>query len=192
LIHQHSSPATPSRRAVLGGIAALGASVALPVWPAVAETAADHEHRGRFRVSLSVSPFTEAVLELLSLTDGRRTARTVRDVQRLLNRHGATEVFARVATLKNARSGDAEYGFVNAIERARLARELGLPLNPELGLWAVYGDVRSQPPPDFSDYPSIRLPGPWISLTLPQMERALRQYGALVARQILSTGVRVN
>jgi hypothetical protein len=192
LIHQHSSPATPSRRAVLGGIAALGASVALPVWPAVAETAADHEHRGRFRISLSVSPFTEAVLELLSLTDGRRTARTVRDVQRLLNRHGATEVFARVATLKNARSGDAEYGFVNAIERARLARELGLPLNPELGLWAVYGDVRSQPPPDFSDYPSIRLPGPWISLTLPQMERALRQYGALVARQILSTGVRVN
>jgi arabinogalactan endo-1,4-beta-galactosidase len=67
-----------------------------------------------------------------------------------------------------------------------------MPLNPELGLWDIYGDIRRQPPPDFSDYPSIRLPGPWLSLTLGQMERALRQYGALAARQILATGVRVN
>ena len=36
------------------------------------------------------------------------------------------------------------------------------------------------------------LPGPWNTLTLEQMERALRQYGALVARQLLGTGVRVN
>jgi hypothetical protein len=160
LLRQHSSPATPSRRAFLGGAAALGAAVALPAWSAAAETATDHDSRDGFRVSLSVSPFTEAVLESLSLTDGRRTATTVRDVQRLFNRHGATEVFVRVATLKNAKSGDAEYGFSHAIERARLARQLGMPLNPELGLWAVYGDVRRQPAPDFSDYPSIRLPGP--------------------------------
>lgn len=189
---QQPSPATPSRRAFLGGAAALGAAVALPAWPAVAKTAGDHQHRGGFRVSLSVSPVTEAVLGSLSLTDGRRTAGTVRGVQRLFNGHGATEVFVRVATRKNARSGDAEYGFSRAIERARLARDLGMPLNSELGLWAVYGDIRSQPAPDFSDYPSIQLPGPWASLTLPQMERALRHYGALVARQILSTGVRVN
>jgi arabinogalactan endo-1,4-beta-galactosidase len=189
---QHSNCATASRRAFLGGAAALGAAVALPRWPAVAETPPDREHRGGFRVSLSVSPAAEAVLASLSLTDGRRTASTVRDLQRLFNRHGATEVFVRVATLRNARDGDAEYGFSRAIERARLARQLGLPLNPELGLWAVYGDIRRQPPPDFSDYPSIRLPGPWTSLTLAQMERALEQYGALVARQLLGTGVRVN
>jgi hypothetical protein len=143
-------------------------------------------------VSLSVSPFTEAVLTSVSLTDGKRTARTAGQVQRLFNRHGATEVFARVATLAHAPLADAEYGFARALERARLAARLGMPLNPELGLWAVYGDIRRQPSPDFSDYPSIRLPGPWLSLTLAQMEDALAQYGALVARQVLSTGVHVN
>jgi arabinogalactan endo-1,4-beta-galactosidase len=143
-------------------------------------------------VSLSVSPVTETVLGSVSLTDGSRTADTVAEVQRLFNRRAATEVFARVATLEHAGSGDAEYGSARAIERARLARDLGMPLNPELGLWAVYGDIRAQPAPDFSDYPSIRLPGPWTSLTLAQMERALLQYGALAARQLLATGVRVN
>lgn len=197
---QHRSPAVLSRRAFLGGTAALGAAAtlpalpaaALPALPAVATTADDPHHGGGFRVSLSVSPVTETVLGSLALNDGRRTASTVRDVQRLFNRHGASEVFVRVATRSNARVGDAEYGFARALERARLARGLGMPLNPELGLWAVYGDITDQPAPDFSDYPSIRLPGPWSSLTIAQMQSALRQYGALVARQIMSTGVRVN
>ena len=114
-----------------------------------------------FRVSLSVSPVTEAVVASVPLTDGPRRAATVGEVQRLFLRYGATEVFARVATRRVAPSGDAEYGFARGIERARLARNLGLPLNPELGLWAVYGDIRSQPAPDFSDYPEIRLPRPW-------------------------------
>jgi arabinogalactan endo-1,4-beta-galactosidase len=189
---QHHRPAVLSRRAFLGGAATLGAAAALPARPAVATTADDRRHRFGFRVSLSVSPVTETVLGSLALADCRRTARTVRDVQRLFDRHGANEVFVRVATRKNAKFGDAEYGFARALERARLARDLGLPLNPELGLWAVYGDIRDQPAPDFSDYRSIHLPGPWSSLTIAQMQRALRQYGALVARQILSTGVRVN
>src|SRR3989440_4850444 len=183
---QHPDPA-PSRRAFLGGAAALGTAAALPEWPAAASARARGDHRG-FRVSLSVSPVTEAVLASLSLTDGRRTAGTVRDVQRLFRRHGATEVFVRVATRENARVRDAEYGFARAIERARLAACLGMPLNPELGLWAVYCDITRQPSPDFTDYPAIRLPAPWLPLTLAQMEGALRQYGALVARQVLSTG----
>jgi len=182
---------TPTRRAFLGGSAALGAALALPVWPVKADLALRRDPRS-FRVSLSVSPFTEAVLGSLALTDGRRTASTVRRVQRLFNLHGATEVFARIATRRNASSGDAEYGFSRAIERAQLARDLGMPLNPELGLWAVYGDITGQPSPDFSDYPSIQLPGAWTSLALPEMEAALRRYGALVARQLLATGVRVN
>ena len=188
---QDHGSAAPSRRAFLGVAAALSATAALPAWPA-ARSAQGHFGRDGFRVSLSVSPFTEAVLGAVTLADGRRRASTVREVQRLFNRHGATEVFVRVATLRNARDGDAEYGFERAIERARLAAHLGMPLNPELGLWAVYGDITRQPPPDFGDYPSIVLPGPWLSLTLAQMEDALRQYGALVARQILSAGVHVN
>ena len=187
---RHPCPPGPTRRAFLGGSAALGAALAIPGWPVKANPALRRDPRS-FRVSLSVSPFTEAVLGSLSLTDGRRTASTVRQVQQLFNLHGASEVFARVATRRNASSGDAEYGFARAIERAQLARDLGMPLNPELGLWAVYGDISGQPPPDFSDYPSISLPGTWTSLALPQMEAALRQYGALVAQQILATGVTV-
>ena len=49
-----------------------------------------------------------------------------------------------------------------------------------------------QQPPDFSDYPSIRVPGVWTSLRLEQMLPIMRQYGALVAKQILGTGVTVN
>ena len=149
---QHRSPAVLSRRAFLGGAAALGAAAALPARPAVGRTSGGRHHRGGFRVSLSVSPFTEAVLASLALADGHETARTVKAVQRLFDRHGATEVYARVATRQHARLGDAEYGWARALERARLARDLGLPLNPELGLWAVYGDITRQPAPDFSDY----------------------------------------
>lgn len=179
-----------SRRGLLGGVAAVGVGFAVPSVRAGA-VGGGAGRRG-FRVSLSVSPVAEAVVASVALSDGCGAGSTVRGAQELFNRHGASEVFVRVATRRQAPLGDQELGFARAIERARLARELGMPLNVEIGLWAVYGDIRDQPAPDFSDYPSIRLPGPWSSLTLPQMEAALRQYGALVARQILSTGVRVN
>jgi hypothetical protein len=190
---QHSShgrAAGLSRRALLGGLAAVGTGTAVPSLHAAA--VAGEACTAGFRVSLSVSPVTESVLKSVSLSDGKFAARTVRGVAALFRRYGANEVFVRVATLRNARLGDQEHGFARAIDRARLARDQQMPLNPELGLWAVYGDIRDQPAPDFTDYPSIRLPGPWSSLTLAQMEAALRQYGELVARQILSTGVRIN
>ena len=132
---QHPGPAAPSRRGFLGGAAALGAAVAFPAWPSAAKSARDGRPRGGFRVSLSVSPVTETVLGSVSLTDGSRTADTVAEVQRLFNRRAATEVFARVATLEHAGSGDAEYGSARAIERARLARDLGMPLG--IGAWNI-------------------------------------------------------
>lgn len=176
-----------NRRVFLGGAAAIMVASASSRLPALAAA-----RGGAFRTSLSVSPCAEAVLASGPLADGLGSARTVRQLQEMFNRHGATEVFARVATRAQARVGDAEYGFARALERARLARSLGMPFNPELGLWPIYGDVRSQLAPDFGDYPTIRLPGPWSSLELDQMASALRLYGATVARQILSTGVRVN
>lgn len=146
-----------------------------------------------FRTSLSVSPFTEAVLSHVALSDGPFTARTVRQVQDLYVRHGATEIYARIATRRVApQGGVADHGWARGLERARLARDMDLPFNPELGLWAEYGDGGNyQQPPDFRDYPQIRLPGPWTSLTLEQMLPPIREYAALVARQILATGARV-
>jgi hypothetical protein len=185
------SPGSLSRRGVLSLAAATGAAVSL-IHPDSARAAARPAVRSSFRTSLSVSPFTEAVLARTALTDGTRTARTPIEVQRLFAAHGAGEVFVRVATRRVATDNDAEHGLNRALQRAALARKLKLPLNPELGLWNVYGDISHQPEPDFAAYPTIRLPGPWTSLTIDQMARALSQYGTLVAAQILATGAQVN
>jgi hypothetical protein len=140
-----------------------------------------------------VSPFTEAVLKATSLTDGQLTAKTAAGLQRLYNHHGATEVYARIATRKETPGTDGPSGWAFGLQRAQLAQALGMPFNPELGLFATYGDGATyQEPPDFTDYPSIRLPGPWLSLTVDEMLPAMRQYGALVAQQILATKVEVN
>lgn len=145
-----------------------------------------------FRVSLSVSPFTEIVLASgLTFTDGKITAATVDDLQRLFVAHGANEVYARIATTQKYRTGFGDHSMDRGLERGRLAAALKLPFNPELGLFNIYGDIRCQPAPDFTDYPAIKLPGPWHTLTLDQMTAALRQYGAIAARQILDTGAHV-
>jgi arabinogalactan endo-1,4-beta-galactosidase len=72
-----------------------------------------------------------------------------------------------------------------------VAKKLGVPFNPELGLFRSYGDIRCQAPPDFSDYVEIDVPGQWESLTLEQMLPPLRAYGAVVAEMILDTGIDV-
>ena len=146
-----------------------------------------------FRVALSVSPFAEIVLGTgMVYTDGKITAKSVEELQRLFAAHGATEVYARIATSRDKTAGFGDHSLNRGLMRARLAKSLGLPFNPELGLFKFYGDVRCQPSPDFSEYPELRVPGVWTSLTLEQMLPILRSYGALVAKTILDTGVKVN
>jgi arabinogalactan endo-1,4-beta-galactosidase len=106
-------------------------------------------------------------------------------------RHGSNEVYARIATTQKYRTGSGDHSMDRGLERAHMAAALHLPFNPELGLFNIYGDIRCQPAPDFSDYPSIQLPGPWTSLPLDRMLAALQAYGAAAARQILSTGAAV-
>lgn len=179
-----------SRRTLLEGVAAL---TALGMGGCVTKAAPACAVNG-FRYAVSVSPFTETVLSQCALSDGQVRATTVADVQRLFNAHGASEVYQRIATKRRTvQNGEADHGLDRGIERARLAHELGMPFNPEIGTFANYGDVAShQEPPDFSDFPSIHLPGVWTDLTIEQMLDPLRQYGALVAREILNTGVTVN
>ncbi|MFZ0821240.1 MAG: FG-GAP-like repeat-containing protein [Candidatus Acidiferrales bacterium] len=145
-----------------------------------------------FRISLSVSPFTELRLSSgITFTDGKFTASTPEELQRLFVTHGANEVYARIATTQKYRTGSGDHSMDRGIERARMAAALNLPFNPELGLFNIYGDARCQPPPDFSDYPEIKLLGAWTSLTLDQMLAVFRLYGAAAARQILQTHVKV-
>lgn len=145
-----------------------------------------------FRVSLSVSPFTDLLMSKgIVFTDGKQAARTPEELQQMFMKYGANEVYARIATNRKHTVGFGDHSLDHGLERARMARDLNLPFNPELGLFNVYGDVRCQPPPNFHDYPEIKVPGPWTSLTLSQMLPILRSYGTIVARMILATGVKV-
>jgi hypothetical protein len=146
-----------------------------------------------FRVSLSVSPFVETVLKTgTRFTDGPLTVTSADELQRLFVTHGANEVYARISTRQSLVRGAGDHTMNRGLERARTAAALRLSFNPELGLFGSYGDIRCQPPPDFSDYPAIVLPGPWSSLTLEQMTDALRAYGAAAAKQITATGATVD
>ncbi|HUK29898.1 MAG TPA: glycosyl hydrolase 53 family protein [Candidatus Acidoferrum sp.] len=145
-----------------------------------------------FRISLSVSPFTEMRLQNgITYTDGKLSASTPEELQKLFAAHGANEIYARIATTQHFRTGNGDHSMDRGLDRARIAARLNLPLNPELGLFNIYGDIRCQPAPDFSDYPEIKLPAPWTSLTLDQMLPILRAYGAAAARQILATQAKV-
>lgn len=148
---------------------------------------------GTFRAALSVTPFTQSMIQKgLTYSDGSLTAATMEDVQRLFMAHGGNEVFARIATRRTANDVDAQHGLEAGLEKARLARKLGLPFNPELGLFAIYGDISHQPGPDFTDYAQISLPGPWTSQPITVMTKAMSEYAARVAKQILATGAEVN
>jgi len=146
-----------------------------------------------FRVGLSISPFADLELAYgVQYKDGAATATNLLQMENLLKSHGANELYARLATDFAYPAAGTNHSLARVIERANTAISAGLPLNVELGLWKHYGDIAGQPQPDFSEYPSIILPGPWQTLTLNQMKVVLRQYGTLVAQQILSTGVTVN
>ena len=145
-----------------------------------------------FRVAVSVSPFAELMFSSgLVYTDGKATAKTVEELQKMFVSHGANEVYARIATSRKNTPGFGDHSLDRGLMRARLAKSLGVPFNPELGLFKAYGDVRCQPSPDFSEYPEIKVPGDWTSLTIDQMLPILRAYGASAAKLILSTGANV-
>jgi arabinogalactan endo-1,4-beta-galactosidase len=145
-----------------------------------------------FRISISISPFTESRLQAgITFTDGKLTASTPEELQKLFAAHGANEVYARIATTNHYSTGNGDHSMDRGLDRARIAARLNLPLNPELGLFNIYGDIRCQPAPDFSNYPEIKLPAAWTSLTLDQMLPILRAYGAAAARQILATQAKV-
>jgi arabinogalactan endo-1,4-beta-galactosidase len=166
--------------------------VGLPGGPLGSVALLQQSGDNEFRVSVSVSPFTELMFRSgISFTDGKVTAWNPEDLQRLFVSHGANEVYARIATTQRYRTGFGDHSMDRGLERARMAKALNLPFNPELGLFNIYGDVGCQPAPDFSDYPEIKLPGAWASLTLEQMLPILRSYGAAASRQIVSTGVKV-
>lgn len=146
-----------------------------------------------FRVGMSISPFADSQLAAgVQYADGSMTADDIAELTTMFKNHGANEVFVRVSTDSAYPSVGTNHSLSRALERADTAIAASLPLNVELGLWKHYGDFAGQPQPDFSEYPSITLPGAWETLTIGQMADALEQYGALVAQKFEDKGVTVN
>jgi hypothetical protein len=159
-----------SRAAILSSISALSLAIVSLGFPQAGQSS------NNLRISISVSPFTEARLSNgITFTDGKLTANTPEQLQKLFASHGANEVYARIATAQHYRIGSGDHSMDRGLDR----------------LFNIYGDVRCQPSPDFSDYREIKLPAAWTSLTLNQMLPILRSYGAAAARQILATGVKM-
>jgi hypothetical protein len=188
------------RRAFLLGTGALAAGVAvgslvgntsIPAGALERVTAAGGPC-GSFRIGLSVSPFSEGLMERgVSFADGKKTARTPMQLQRLWMEHGGSEIFVRLGT---ALAADAQSSRSGLDTRVELAKRLDLPLNPELLLCGQYGDISRQPPPDFTGYRKITVPDGkrWSQLTIDEMTDVLRTYGTIEARGILDRGVEVN
>lgn len=145
------------------------------------------------RIALSVSPFSEIIFDAsLTMTDGQLNANSIDSLSNFYMTYGGNEIFARLSTERTTSAIGEDRSLAQAVNRANHANSLGLPLNPELGLFGSYGDASCQTMPDFSEYPEITLPGPWETLTVDQMLPALRTYGQLVAQEIVNTGVTVN
>ena len=147
-----------------------------------------------YRVSLSISPFTDFLCgKGYTFEYGEEKASTPMELQKLYMKAGATEVFGRLCTARKRYSENiADHSLESTIEKACIARDLGLPFNPEVNLFAIYGDVLGQPGPDFSEYEEIKLSRPWEELTVEEMCDAAHIYGAVMSREILQTGVHVN
>lgn len=128
----------------------------------------------------------------ISFSDSKVAATILEELQQLYVAHGAAELYARINTRRVHPGGPANHSLERGLEKARLAKRLGVPFNPELGLFRTYGDIRCKTPPDCSNYSEIEAPSPWMSLSTDQIVPLLRKYGAVVARQILETGVIVN
>ena len=104
-----------------------------------------------FRLSLSVHNSDNEFREGFVFTDGEITARTNDELQRLFIKYGSNEMFARLNT--------GRAGLEAALDRARMAKRFGLAFSPHVGLWAAYGSMECQSPPDFNDYPEAKFSG---------------------------------
>jgi Glycosyl hydrolase family 53 len=137
-----------------------------------------------FRLSLSVQNSDNEFREGFVFTDGEVTAHSNEELQRLFQKYGSTEMFARLNT------GLA--GLEAALDRARMAKRLGLAFSPHVGMYSSYGSMECQSPPDFNDYPEAKFSGEWTGLKLDAMLSKLRAYGAVVARAFAETGARLS
>ena len=175
-----------------------------------------------FRVALSLSPFTLNQFDAgYTFVVGNDTAKTPKELQQIYMNQGATEMYVRLATkrhktykadgtLDNTTDGKKDenanvHTFDQVMQTCRIAKELNIPINPEVMCAYIYMDMDGTQAPRFykSDYPELYANptfarimqngnAKWEDLSLDDICTVLEIYGEFVGDSILATGVTVN
>ncbi|MGM1020388.1 MAG: glycosyl hydrolase 53 family protein [Bacillota bacterium] len=153
-----------------------------------------------FRMALSLGQgVSDTLKQGYKFKYGNNIARTPKELQRLYRRIGSNEMFVRINT-KRYNDGDVsidpEHAELLSLESGlkvcKIAKELGLKVNPEIMVAYTYMDSFSQQAPNFKDYPEITQPNkPWSEYNLEEMKDVLYQYGKLVAKEVVKSGCEV-
>ena len=160
----------------------------------------------KFRYALSLSPFTSRSFKegYTFEYDGEQIT-TMEELEKLYIKKGATEMYVRIATKKSVTSEDITDGevdtnanvhtFDQAMVLCQIAKDLNIPINPEVMLAYTYMDMEKQQAPRFNEYPDIyKLQNgkDWTELSLDEINIVLKAYGKFLAKEILKIGCTVN
>ena len=158
-----------------------------------------------FRVALSLSPFSLNQFEKgYKFNVNNKTASTPEELQNIYRELGSTEMYVRIATKRHVTAEDITDGepdenanvhtFDQGIRLCQIAKELDIPINPEIMCAYTYMDMDKQQAPRFDEYPEFNylMNGKkWEELELDEICTVLEAYGEFVATHILETGCKV-
>ena len=168
-----------------------------------------------FRVSLSAMNHWEDGTDYYTYdykyTDlnGEHTATNIKELQQLYNAYGATEMYVRINTTKNypkENVNDYYHARMHCLEESlkacRVAAELNMPINVEVGCFAAYSDAFESQYPDFSEYSDAELGityptdkngehKEWKDMSIEEICLVLKGYGKYLATEISKTGANV-
>ena len=138
-----------------------------------------------------------------------RTAGNLKELQQMFNGYGATEMYVRINTTRHYPAetvNDYYHARMHCLDESMkavgVAKELGMPINVELGCFAAYSDAFESQAPIFDEYTEEELGitypkdkegnrKAWADMSIDEICLVLKGYGRFVASEILATGANV-
>jgi len=167
-----------------------------------------------FRVSMSAMNHWEDGTDYAkydyTYSDGTRTANDLKGLQEMFNYYGATEMYVRINTTRHYPQSDVNdyyharmHCLDESLKACKVAAELNMPINVEVGCFAAYSDAFESQYPDFSEYTDVELGisyptdkngnrKEWKDMSIEEICLVLRGYGKFIATTIKTeTGANV-
>lgn len=138
-----------------------------------------------------------------------QTAGNLKELQQMFNGYGATEMYVRINTTRHDPKesvNDYYHARMHCLDESmkavNVAKELGMPINVELGCFAAYSDAFESQAPIFDEYTEVELGitypkdasgnrKAWADMSIEEICLVLKGYGKFVASEILATGADV-